>query len=186
MLVIKRYPNRKLYDTARKQYITLAEVASLVRLGQDIQVVDNLTGKDITTLTLSQIILEQEKKHTGCLPRLVLTGLVQSGESTLSSVLNSLPSSPELLHHIDAEIEQRIKALVSRGELAEEAGAQLSDQLVRFGRLLSANDLLADEYLEKISAERDMPTRDDLHLLTQQVEALLTKVEAIIASQYDS
>ncbi len=67
MVVIKRYPNRKLYDTIAKQYITLDGVAELVRQGSEIKVVDHASGEDLTAFTLTQIILEQEKKRMGYL-----------------------------------------------------------------------------------------------------------------------
>ena len=72
MHIIKRYQNRKLYDTNTKKYITLAEISVLIIKGEDIQVLDNESGEDITAITLSQIILEQEKKHSGLLPGSVL------------------------------------------------------------------------------------------------------------------
>ena len=62
MPVVKRYPNRKLYDTQAKRYVTLNSIAELIRLGEDIQVIDYTTGEDITALTLTQIIFEQEKE----------------------------------------------------------------------------------------------------------------------------
>ena len=74
MLSIKRYPNRKLYDKEEKRYITLSEISELIRAGREIQVIDHSTGEDITTVVLTQIILEQEKKQTGFVPRSVLTG----------------------------------------------------------------------------------------------------------------
>ena len=51
MLVIKRYPNRKLYDTTAKQYITLEGIAARIRDGEEVQIVDHATGEDLTTLT---------------------------------------------------------------------------------------------------------------------------------------
>jgi len=68
MPVIKRYPNRKLYDTQAKQYITLDRIAELIREGTDIQVIDHASGEDITALTLSQVIFEQEKRQSGFYP----------------------------------------------------------------------------------------------------------------------
>lgn len=62
MAIIKRYPNRKLYDTEAKKYITLDGIAELIRDGQEVQVMDHSTGEDLTTLTLTQIIFEQEKE----------------------------------------------------------------------------------------------------------------------------
>ena len=85
-ILIKRYPNRKLYDTTKKQYITIDGIGALVRQGEEIKVVDNVTGKDLTAVVLSQVILENEKKRTGLLPRAVLAGLIQSGNTAFETM----------------------------------------------------------------------------------------------------
>ncbi len=79
--VIKRYPNRKLYDTVRSKYITLKDVALLVEEGVDVQIVDNDTDEDITGLTLAQILLDAEKRKKRTLPLSALKGLLQRGET---------------------------------------------------------------------------------------------------------
>lgn len=58
MVIIKKYSNRRLYNTEKKEYITLDELALMIRSGQDIQVIDNETQKDITQETLIQIIFQ--------------------------------------------------------------------------------------------------------------------------------
>ena len=63
MIVIKRYPNRKLYNTEAKQYVTLDGIAQLIREREEIQILDHATGEDLTAVTLTQIIVEQEKKE---------------------------------------------------------------------------------------------------------------------------
>ena len=60
--LIKKYANRKLYDTRTSRYITLAEIAQLVRGGHEINVVDRDNGSDLTQVTLSQIVLSEEKR----------------------------------------------------------------------------------------------------------------------------
>ena len=60
--LIKKYANRKLYDTATSHYVTLEDISELVRTGADIQVVDRETGRDITSITLSQIVTTEEKR----------------------------------------------------------------------------------------------------------------------------
>ena len=60
MRVIKKYPNRRLYDTEKSAYITIADVLKIIRTGEDFQVVDAESGKDITRSVLVQIITEQE------------------------------------------------------------------------------------------------------------------------------
>ncbi len=130
MLVIKRYPNRKLYDTEAKSYITLEQIAGLIRDGQEIQVIDNVTGEDLTAVVLTQIILEQEKKQAGFVPSTILAGLVQSGGRTLSSLRQSFINPHDLIHQIDTEIDQRIQSLISRGELAEEEARRWREKLL--------------------------------------------------------
>jgi polyhydroxyalkanoate synthesis repressor PhaR len=78
MRLIKRYPNRKLYDTEAKRYITLQSVEALVHQGVDVKVMDTTTQEDITTATLSQVLFEKEKKHKA-VPRSLLTGIIQGG-----------------------------------------------------------------------------------------------------------
>jgi polyhydroxyalkanoate synthesis repressor PhaR len=59
--VIKRYANRKLYDTRDSRYVTLPQIAELVRAGEDVQIIDNRTKENLTSVTLAQIIYEVEK-----------------------------------------------------------------------------------------------------------------------------
>ncbi len=60
--IIRRYSNRKLYDTQDSHYVTLTKVAELVRNGEDIQVIDHVGKRDLTTSTMAQIIFEEEKR----------------------------------------------------------------------------------------------------------------------------
>jgi len=61
---IKRYSNRKLYDTQDKQYVTLGDVAGFVRNGEEVKVTDHVSGADLTSVTLAQIIFEEEKRNS--------------------------------------------------------------------------------------------------------------------------
>jgi len=80
--VIKRYANRKLYDTQRSRYVTLDQIADMIRGGQDVKIVDNNTKEDLTSITLAQIIFEQEKRS----PKLPIEGLRQIIRSGLPAV----------------------------------------------------------------------------------------------------
>jgi polyhydroxyalkanoate synthesis repressor PhaR len=84
---IKRYANRKLYDTRESRYVTLEHIAAMVRAGDDVRVVDNTTQADLTTATLAQIIFEEEKAT----PRLSLAGL---REIIQQGVTPSVPTVP--------------------------------------------------------------------------------------------
>jgi polyhydroxyalkanoate synthesis repressor PhaR len=179
MAVIKRYPNRKLYDTEAKQYITLKGIADLIRQGQEVQVVDHASGEDLTAVVLTQIIAEQEKKRNGFLPQAVLTGLIRSGGETLATLQRTLASSLELLYQADEEIEGRIQALISRGELAEEEGHRLREKLLAPGRWPWSMPTLSDRDLAQRLRERGVPTRDDLQQIVAQLEALGEKLDRL-------
>jgi len=90
---IKRYDNRKLYDTETSEYVSLSDIASVVRSGETVEVVDNATGEDITAQTLTQIILEEGKEgHEVISPDLLHTLLRRSGE-VLDSGLDQIRST---------------------------------------------------------------------------------------------
>ena len=179
MPVIKRYPNRKLYNTEAKQYITLDGIAALIRQREEVHVVDNATGEDLTALTLTQIILEEEKKGGGLLPRRVLTDLIQTGGDALNNLRRMLASSLDFSRQVDEEIGRRIDDLVALGELAEEDGRRVRDMLVSPDRYPVTQPVLTDKQLERALAERGVPTRDDLRRLSGQLEALAAKLEKI-------
>lgn len=93
--IIKRYTNRKLYDTRDSRYVTLSQIATMVRAGEDITVVDNATKEDLTSLTLAQIIYEQEKKSSEVLPLSALRELVRRSEARLADIRDGLRTKPE-------------------------------------------------------------------------------------------
>lgn len=82
--IIKRYENRKLYDMEDKQYVSLDELASLIRSGHDILVIDNATEADITAQTLTKIISEEGSKHLPLLRTESLHELVRWGGRTVA------------------------------------------------------------------------------------------------------
>jgi polyhydroxyalkanoate synthesis repressor PhaR len=81
--VVKRYANRKLYDTQRSRYVTLEQIAEMIRSGEDVRIVDNNTKEDLTAITLTQIIFEEEKKQS-FLPLSALRNIIQSGAQNIS------------------------------------------------------------------------------------------------------
>jgi polyhydroxyalkanoate synthesis repressor PhaR len=93
--VIKRYSNRKLYDTQESRYVTLEEIEEMIRGGKEISVVDASTGEDLTSVTLAQIILENERNHRAALPSAFLHQLVKHGEAWQDFVQRSMRSSLE-------------------------------------------------------------------------------------------
>lgn len=178
MPVIKRYSNRKLYNTESRQYVTLDEVAELIRQGQQVRVVDHASGEDLTALTLSQIILEQEKRTGGFLPKTVLAGLVQAGGDTLATVQRTLASSLDLLRHVDAEIERRLRALVHSGELTDREAARLLDKLIRAAGWTTDFEP-TDQTLMRVLERRKLASRAEVEQLAQKIDALSASLDGL-------
>ena len=128
--LIKRYESRKLYDTEESRYVSLEEIAGWVRGGQEIQVVDNATAADVTSQTLTQIILDEGRRGTSFLPSDLLHELVRVGERAVSSGVE----------HVQHGVDRLVQASMDRlGPLrrAREEMARLKTQLEQLEASLS-------------------------------------------------
>ncbi len=86
--VVKRYSNRKLYDTVESRYVTLPQIAELVRKGEDVRIIDNNTKEDLTGVTLAQILYEEERKQSSALPLTALKDLINTSRERILSTLS--------------------------------------------------------------------------------------------------
>ncbi len=93
--IIKRYQNRKLYDTQQSCYVTLDDIAKMIRSSEEVMVIDNKTKNDITAATLTQIIFEAEKKASQYAPLFTLREIIQSGNGSISNYLAKLGAFPK-------------------------------------------------------------------------------------------
>jgi polyhydroxyalkanoate synthesis repressor PhaR len=178
--VIKRYPNRKLYDTDAKRYITLEGIAELIRLGKDVTVVDHASGEDLTAVTLTQIIAEQEKKGDGFLPEAVLTGLVRAGGDTLSTLRRTLALPLNLWRQVDEEIERRLQVLVSRGELAADEARGLRERLVAVEHQWREPTLFSEEELAHLLEKRGIPNREQFQDILERLDVLAGQLDEVV------
>jgi polyhydroxyalkanoate synthesis repressor PhaR len=95
--LIKRYESRKLYDTEESRYVSLDEISTWIRAGQEVRVVDNATNNDVTSQTLTQIILEEGRKGTSFLPSELLHDLVRIGERAVSNGMEQVQNGVDRL-----------------------------------------------------------------------------------------
>ncbi len=82
-ILVKKYSNRRLYDTEKSAYITLQEMGQLIKKGHQIQVIDAKTSEDVTAYILTQIILEEARQNNNLLPTPVLHLIIQYGGNLL-------------------------------------------------------------------------------------------------------
>jgi polyhydroxyalkanoate synthesis repressor PhaR len=125
--IVKRYANRKLYDTERSCYVTLEDIAVMIRSGDEVKVIDNRTGEDLTTVTLAQIIFESEKKRN-FMPLPLLRKLIQERSEALGEIARGQVEMVSAKAHELKESAQKL-----RGALGErlESTQQVADELQR-------------------------------------------------------
>lgn len=170
MKTIKRYPNRKLYDTESSRYITLDEIAEYLRAGGEVHVVDSRTGQDITSVTLAQVLVSEEKRQRGDIPLKRLLGLLQTGGEYLQRKLGTPVTS------LKDEAERTVHRIM-RGEPAEE----LREFIMATHRAYDDVQRLVDDRLQVVlSTVRNLsPVLKEIARLRDEVAALRARVEAL-------
>jgi len=179
VISIKRYPNRKLYNTEARQYINLDEVADLIRMGEEIEVQDYATGKNLTSLTISQVLLDQVKKRGGFLPGMILAGLFQAGSRHVSDLKMEFAAVHGFSQLVDEEIQRRIDTLVEQGKLNVEEGGQLFSQLVTAQETKVSLKEYETHTVEDLLEQQGIPKRSDILELREQIEGLEKKIEEL-------
>lgn len=154
--IIKKYQNRKLYDTQDSCYVTLDGIAKMIREGEDILVIDNNTKADVTALILTQVLYEQEKTNQSVLPVSILKNIVKSGSNNLFEFIQKY-----ILGAIDAQLKTQedlrtyIERLVQKGDLSRPEADTLLLQLKTVSETTrSSLDQRIEERLEKYLSKR--------------------------------
>lgn len=124
--MVKRYQNRKLYDTAKSRYVTLNDIAEMIKDGEDVKIIDNKSGDDLTSLTLTQIIFEQEKRKKSLLPLQTLREIIQSGPGqVVDFVVSKIDLGVHSITQARDEVEDYLEKLIKKGDLSLDETRQL-------------------------------------------------------------
>jgi polyhydroxyalkanoate synthesis repressor PhaR len=181
--VIKRYTNRKLYDTVESRYVTLDEIAEMVKQGIEVKIVDNRTKEDLTSVTLAQIVFEEEKKKSQ-MPLDVLREIIRRPGDTLSDFFKS-EVSPRVAS-IREEAEQRLDKLLGRdGEPAAADGAKDAKKTTLLEQAQRGLEDFQKQIDERVNAVvqnvvGNLPAMGrDIAALVQRIDQLEKKIEAL-------
>jgi polyhydroxyalkanoate synthesis repressor PhaR len=124
-ILIKRYGNRRLYNTETSGYLNYQELVKLIRDGHDVQVIDSRTKADVTKAVLMQVILEEEKTQS-VLPVSFLFQVIRSRESAVQDFFkNYLSSSFEAYLKTKEEFDRRFRGFLQMGSTAPELWEKL-------------------------------------------------------------
>ncbi len=161
---IKRYANRKLYDTRTKRYLTLEEVGVLVKVGEDIRVEDADSGDDLTATVLAKIIADGNRRGSALLPANALVDLIQRpGEAVYDAVKSSVSAGQRAAEQVGAELGKFVDSVNRRVERdAVKPLVDVSEQIAK----------VVEERLRALLAEMNVATRADVQTLAARVTAL--------------
>jgi polyhydroxyalkanoate synthesis repressor PhaR len=170
--IIKRYANRKLYDTVESRYVTLDEIGEMVKQGVEVQIVDNRSKGDLTSVTLAQIIFEEEKKR-GRMPLGVLRDIIRSGGETVSEF-------------IQKEVQPRMSSLREGAEASLKL-LKRDTALDRSRELLGATQVALQDWQRKVderlhAAVDAMTSFPGIGRELQQIASRLAELENRIAN----
>ena len=175
-VLIKRYANRKLYNTQTSRYITLKGIADLLEAGEDVRVIDNESGEDITSITLSQILVDTERSNRA-VPGNLLSGLFQRGGDALYEALSrGVDDASERLEDFQRTMRRLLRVRHGEGngqDLAEgEDGVARSHEREWLAFAPPDLDQLVQRAIERVLKMLDLPTRADLDALSERIDRL--------------
>jgi polyhydroxyalkanoate synthesis repressor PhaR len=175
-VLIKRYANRKLYNTQTSRYITLKGIADLLEGGEDVRVIDNESGEDITSITLSQILVDTERSNRA-VPGNLLSGLFQRGGDALYEALSrGVDDASERLEDFQRTMRKllRVRHAAGNGQDEIEGEEGTSRGHDREWVAFSPPDLdqLVQRAIERVLKLLDLPTRADLDALNERIDRL--------------
>jgi len=178
---IKRYANRKLYDTKSKQYITLDKIAKLLKAGEEVSVLDNKTGEDITAATISQILARAKQGESDNGASNVMIQLLRKGPGTLVDYgKRYLSLWDRALTMADEEIDRLVERLVKEKEITPSEGSRLKkDMLNRAEDLKKWISEKTDQRINEALDLMNLASREQVTKLTEKIDSLSRKVQSL-------
>ena len=161
--LVKRYGNRKLYDTSESRYVTLDEIGRWVKAGEDVKILENDTGEDLTAVTFAQIILEEERRKSGLLSLRMLRDIIQHGEAALQGIAATVDRGMEVIRNAPERAGRRVQELT-----------QVSDRLGQLQRLL---DETVRRSVERVTTH---PTfQKEMRRIERSIKALEARISRL-------
>ncbi len=198
--VIKRYTNRKLYDTVESRYVTLDEIAQMIKGGAEVKIIDNRSKEDLTSVTLAQIIFEEEKKRSQ-MPLGALREIIRHGGESLTSFYQEKVQKPladrvgdvrSKTESLREDLEQRVRSVVpaifrrdekpgAEGEHAGEAvkSNPIREALATGQRAVEELQARIDQNVQQAVQALGGSAQQELAKLREKIEALEKKIEQL-------
>ncbi len=182
---IKKYANRKLYDTTDKKYVSLDRLSELIKAGEEVAIEDNETGEDITAAVISQLLAREKKDGETDLPAGMLIQFLRKGRGTVAGYAKKYAGLWQgAMTMAEDEIDKLVSLLVKDKEISESEGFRLKREMMAYadGFKKWVGDKV-DQRVNEVMGVMNLATKDQVVRLTEQIEALNETVERLEAMQ---
>jgi polyhydroxyalkanoate synthesis repressor PhaR len=178
---IKKYANRKLYDTTDKTYISLGRLSELIKAGEEVQIIDNTTGEEITASIISQLLARDKKEKTEQVPTTLLIDLLRKGGGTVADYAKKYASLwQNAMNMAEDEVDKLVKLLVKDKELSATDGSKLKKEIIGYAdNMKQWISERVDRRVKEVLGVMKLPTREQVSDLAEKIEALSRKIEKL-------
>jgi len=178
---IKKYANRKLYNTTEKKYISLDQLAVLIKAGEEVSIVDNRTGEDITSSIVSQLLARDKKDEEAEVPSSILIQLLRRGGGTVVDYAKKYATVfQSAMTMAEDEIDRLVTLLVKDKEISESEGSKLKKEITGYAENLKKwmGDNI-DHRIKEVLNVMNLVTKEQVKDLSTKIDALTKKIEKL-------
>ncbi len=182
---IKKYANRKMYDMTDKRYISMNELAELIKSGEEVSIVDNRTGEDLTAAIVSQLIGREKKDKDKIVSSKVLMQLLRKGGGTLTDYAKKYTSLwQNALTMAEDEVDKVVNLLVRDKELSKSEGSTLKKEIIGYSDSLKkwVSDRI-DRRINEVFQVMNLASKDEINSLAARIDRLERRMQKMEAAQ---
>lgn len=182
---VKKYANRKMYDTTDKKYISMDNLAKLIKSGKEVSIIDNKTGEDLTTSIVSQLIARDKSSQDKVVSSKVLMDLLRKGGDTLSDYAKKYVSLWQgALTMAEDEVDKLVTLLVKDKELSRSEGRNLKKEIVGYTDSLKTwiRESI-DRQIRDVLGVMNLASKDQVEDLAARIDQLTKKMEKLEKSK---
>ena len=178
---IKKYANRKMYDTHDKRYVSMVQLSELIKQGEEVMVIDNRTGEDITAAVISQLLGMENKEKDKTVSSQLLMQLLRKGGGTLTDYAKKYMSLWQgAFNMAEDEVSQIVNRLVKNKEMSISEAGRLKKEIMGYTSFLKSwISESIDKRVGEVLQSMNLVTNDHLNALSAKVDALSKKVKQL-------
>ncbi|MDM8521952.1 polyhydroxyalkanoate synthesis regulator DNA-binding domain-containing protein [Desulfococcaceae bacterium HSG8] len=179
MRKIKKYANRKLYDTSEKKYVSLDELSDMIKAGEEVSIEDNETGEDITSSVVSQL-LSREKNGSDDTSGVLVELLRKGGGTVISYAKKYTALWQNALTMAEDEVDKLVNLLIKNKEITESEGSRLKKEMMGYAENFKkwiSNKI--DQRVNEVMGKMNFATKEQVLALTAKIEELTDTVEKL-------